>query len=178
MPRLAFTTFGVLIEPSNHPQSKGFVDRIEETYAEAEGCEGFIDRSVRDIKTWTHSWGEQVCPNFLDPALAAQIAQTVTIWDDLESVFAYSYTGFHAEGLKMRKEWFREPEYPNYAAWWVADDHQPTFAEATQKLEMLHAQGSTPESFSFKKPFDTQGNPAVLDQAVAKEKMKRNAALR
>jgi hypothetical protein len=174
MPRLAFTTFGVLHETYDHPQSKGFIDRIGETYAAADRSDGFITRSRRDISTWTHSWGEYVCPRFIDSTLQSRIAQTLSLWVDIESVFAYSYAAYHAEGMKQRKEWFRDPEYPNYAAWWVDDDATPTFAEATARLERLHECGSTPYAFSFKQPFDARGNPTSLDQVLVKQKMRIN----
>ena len=174
MARIAFTTFGVLHELPAHPRSKGFMDRIAETYAAAERSEGFIERSIRDANNWTHSWGEQVCPNFLAPELLPHVAQTLSIWQDTESVFAFSYADFHAEGMKDRKDWFRNPDYPNYVAWWIADDYKPTFAEATKRLEILQESGSNPDAFSFKSPYDAEGKPTSLDQVLIREKILRN----
>lgn len=174
MPKLAFTTFGVLHESWSHPQSKGFVDRVPETYASAERCDGFVDRSRRNLDNWSHSWGEVVCPRFLDPVLNEQIAMSLSVWEDVESVFAFSYADFHAEGMKQRKEWFRDPEYPNYAAWWIEDGEWPTFEVASARLEELHYNGSRPSSFNFKQPFGPDGEPYTLDQARVREKIKRN----
>lgn len=54
---------------------------------------------------------------------------TLSLWADLESVFAFAYNGVHAglnaEALKHRKEWFLTPEWPTYVAWWVEDNHEP-----------------------------------------------------
>jgi len=37
--------------------------------------------------------------------------------------------------------------------WWVPVGHRPSVAEAKAKLERLRAEGSSPDAFTFKKPF-------------------------
>ena len=37
---------------------------------------------------------------------------TLSLWDDLESVYAFPYNGRHAEALSKREDWFRKPEWP------------------------------------------------------------------
>ena len=177
MARLAFTTIGVLYEAPNHPRSRGFVERSPLVMKVAEASEGFIARSVRDVTTGLQSWGDIVRPGFVPPEREPNIAQTLSLWEDLESVYAFTYSaGLHTEALRLRHEWAHTPNHPNYAAWWVSDDHQPDFGEATRKLEALHASGSSPDAFNFKQPFDAQGRPARLDPAVVKAKAARNAA--
>jgi hypothetical protein len=46
--------------------------------------------------------------------------------------------------LRRRKEWFRKPQWPTYVAWWVSDDHVPTWAEAVERCEHLHDHGASP----------------------------------
>jgi hypothetical protein len=179
MARLAFTTIGVLYELRTDPRSKGFADRSPLVMQAVERCEGFIERNVMDYRTQVNSWGDPVRPSFVPPEREANIAQTVSLWADLESVYAFAYsTPIHTEALRMREDWFHAPDHPNYAAWWVADDHRPSFLEATRKLEALHEQGPTAEAFNFKQPFDAEGRPARLDPAVVKAKAARNAAAR
>jgi hypothetical protein len=175
MARLAFMTFGVLHEPRSHPRSKGFVDRIPATYAAAERSEGFVDRSYLDPDTGRHSWGDSVCPSFVSRDLLPRLAHTFSLWRDLESVYAYSYSGLHAEGLRLRREWVCDPTYPNYVAWWVADDHTPSVREATDRLEQLHADGPTPAAFNFKVAFDAHGELTALDRELVKAKIERNS---
>ncbi len=178
MARIAFMTFGVLYEPRAHSRSKGFIDRIPATYEVAERSEGFIDRSHLDPDTGRHSWGELVCPRFLPDELHPNVARTLTLWRNLESVFAFSYAGLHGEALTLRAQWFRKPEFPSYVIWWVADDHVPTFIESTERLERLHANGPEPDAFNFRRAFDSDGNPTVLDRILAKEIVARNAKAR
>ena len=168
-------TFGVLYEPRAHLRSKGFIDRIPAALFQAERSEGFIGRSHLDPQTGLHSWGELVCPRFLADELHPNVARTLSLWQSLESVFAYSYAGLHRDAMTLREEWFRKREFPNHVIWWVADDHVPTFIESTARLEQLHAQGPHPQAFNFKNAFGADGNPTVLERALAKEIAARNA---
>ena len=176
MARLAFMTFGVLYEPRSHERSSGFINRIPATYDQAERSEGFIGRSDLDAATGKHTWGELVCPSFLSPEFDPHIARTLSLWSDLESVMAFSYSMRHGEALRMRNDWFRKPDFPGHVAWWVADDHIPTFIESTARLEQLHEAGPSAQAFNFKNPFDANGNPTRVDQALVQAKMARNAA--
>jgi hypothetical protein len=107
------------------------------------------------------------------------IQQTLSIWQDLESVYAFAYsTPIHSEGMRMREEWFHTPDHPIYAAWWVADDHRITLQEGAARLEVLHTNGPTVEAFNFKHAFDAQGRPTRLDVAMVKAKSARNTAAR
>jgi hypothetical protein len=176
MARLAFTTLGVLYEPRTHPRSEGFARRSPLVNKLAEASDGFIARNVLDYETQRNSWGEHVLPSFVPPDRLENIAQTLSLWEDLESVYAFSYSGgLHTEAMRRRAEWFHTPDHPTYAAWWVADDHQPDFVEGTRALELLHVNGPTPGSFNFKQPFDCEGQPSKLDPALVKAKTARNA---
>ena len=60
------------------------------------------------------------------PELAAEAA-TLTIWADLESVFAFAYSGSHLEAFKRRRESFHVGDWPSHVAWWIGDDEMPTW---------------------------------------------------
>jgi hypothetical protein len=101
--RLAFYTFGILREPRGHPQVQGFYERSDGAVESAEGTDGFIvlrrDRPV--------DFG----PRFFDPAVDAGAPQTLSVWTNLESAFAFAYHGRHAEALRGRKQWFSCPAH-------------------------------------------------------------------
>jgi uncharacterized protein DUF3291 len=163
-PRLAFMTLGVLKKPVGHAEVQGFVDRLASVYAAADGSIGFFARSVRDVKTWEHSWGPVVRPRCTPPELALdQLAMTLSLWNSLEAVAAYSYSGLHAEALARREEWFLKGPWPSYVAWWVSEDHRPRWSEGTDRLDHLHTQGSSPQAFHFREPFDAHGQRVKLD---------------
>lgn len=86
---------------------------------------------------------------------------------------AFSYFGLHTEALSHGREWFLRPQWPPYAAWWVAGDHVPDWAEAVRQHRHLHVCGPTAGAFNFKRPFDADGRPVGLDR----DRIKRLAAL-
>lgn len=170
MSRVAFTTFAVLKQPYGHPQVQPFDDRTPAVFAEAEGSPGFIARAkemsggteVSNFERDWGGWGGFAVPRFYAGGRTTATdsrASTLSLWRDLESVYAFVYNGLHLDALKHRHEWFLKPECPTYAVWWVEDDHTPTWAEACESLERLHDLGPAPSVFNFKKPFDAAGRP-------------------
>jgi hypothetical protein len=168
MAKLAFFTFGILRETEDHPQTQGFFNLANRNFAAAEQSGGFIDRSGYDDEIGHSNWGNQVSSRFFRADGLGTVAQTLSLWEDLESVFAFAYAGVHAKALSRRKEWFFKPEWPTYVAWWVADDHTPDWREAAARHEYLHDHGSSPYAFDFKRSFDPDGSPADIDRAFAK----------
>ncbi|MBS0193688.1 MAG: DUF3291 domain-containing protein [Proteobacteria bacterium] len=167
--RIAFMTFAVLKRPVGDALVQGFVDRIAGVYAAAEGSAGFFARSVRDMQTWEHSWGALVVPACCPPGLTLkQLAMTLSVWRDLESVAAFAYHGVHKEALSKRGDWFAQGSWPTYVAWWVADGHQPDWIDAASRLDHLHAHGPQPRAFTFRQPFDASGQPTRMQQKQVK----------
>jgi hypothetical protein len=170
--RLAFMTIGILKEPFGHPVVQGFIDRLGGVYEAAESTEGFIDRSRRDMESFTHSWGSTGFPecyaHIEDPK---RLAFTLSLWDDLESVAAFAYHGPHGEAMTLRKNWFVQNDLPEQVAWWVEDDTERLDRnEAVSRLDALHKNGASPFAFNLKSPFDADGNPCKLDTAKVKAK--------
>jgi hypothetical protein len=117
------------------PRVQGFIDRIPAVYAAADASAGFQARSIRDVATWKHSWGEVATPTCY-PRLddAERFAMTLSLWHDLESVAAFAYNGAHADALIGRKDWFQSPGLPSYVAWWVAEDHNVDWKEGSEAI--------------------------------------------
>ena len=95
----------------------------------------------------------------------ARAPATLSLWADLESVYAFAYRGPHAEALSKRKEWFVKADWPTYVAWWVDDDLVPTYQEAIQRQRHVHENGPTPYAFDFKTPFDEAGSPVRMSRS-------------
>lgn len=159
--RIAFFTLGVLREPAGHAAVQGFVDRIAGVYAYMDGSEGFFARSQRNIETWEHSWGPMLLPGCAAAGLGFDRAiMTLSVWRDLKAVAAFAYRGAHGEALAKRADWFESGPWPAYAAWWIAPDHRPNWAEAVERLDRLDREGPTLAAFTFRQAYDAQGQPA------------------
>ena len=177
MSRIAFYTFGILREPFGNEQVQPFFDWVPSVFEAAENTDGFIDRPRIDEK----DWGRPVSPHFYDvqkypgaPAdnPDARAPVTLSLWADLESVYAFAYRGAHGEALRKRKEWFVKPDWPTYAARWVGDDHVPTYEEAIERQKHIHHNGPTRYAFDLKTPFDELGNPTQLSRSRVAERRK------
>jgi hypothetical protein len=167
MSRLAFMTFGILREPGGHPDVQPFFDTGVDVFVNVDVANGFIDRYRYPANPGDDPFGTYVAGRFVTPEFADRVAPTLSLWKDLEAVFAFAYAGVHADALRRRKEWFAKPAWPVYAAWWVADDHRPDWREASTRLEHLHDHGATSYAFDFRSPFGADGHPASLDRTRA-----------
>lgn len=155
MARLAFFTLNVARESFSSPQLKGFVERIEPILAQASATHGFLD--FPPAMRLSKDDPELIWPD-AKPA-DAEAAMTLSLWRDIDSVFAFAYAGMHAEALRLRREWTVTSTWPNYVAWWVGDDEEPTWREAARRHESLRTRGPTVDAFDFRAPFDADGQP-------------------
>ncbi|MBT97487.1 MAG: hypothetical protein CL902_02530 [Dehalococcoidia bacterium] len=178
MAKVVLYTFAIFKEPRDSESNKEFHDRNPFVYVSAENTPGFGDRAglswKRNHADRNDDWGDRdVSPRFLTTGNHRDTAATLSVWDDVESVYAFTYAGFHAEVLKKRYDWFVKGDWPAYVSWWIPDDEIPTRAEGSIRLEHLHDNGPTAHAFDFKKPFDAQGQPLTMDR----EKIKHHAEI-
>jgi len=163
MSKVAFYTFGILRESPRHETVRPFWDRGPRVIEAAENTDGFVYQSREQ---WQNPLfhDQQEYPVLPPDNPSERAPATLSLWEDLESVYAFSYRGPHAEALGKRKEWFVKAEWPTYVAWWVDDDHMPTFEEAVERQGHLHENGPTPYAFDFKTPHGETGAPEQLDR--------------
>ena len=122
---------------------KEFMDALDEINALAERSPGFVWRLQSDQ-------GNAMDIRAFDDPL---IAVNMSVWKDVDSLFNYTYKSAHMPFLKRRKEWFEPFGSTHACLWWVDHGHQPTPAEAIERLDYLTEHGPTPYSFTFAKRF-------------------------
>jgi len=175
MARVALFTVGILHAPDG-PRVQGFFDRGDATFAAAEASPGFMGRCLYDEATEADTWGVATQPVVFDQEeFTDRVAQTLSVWRDLDSVFAFAYSGLHGEAISKRKEWFLHSQWPSYVAWWVDDIHTPSWQEAYERYEKLRRDGPSPDAFSFKHSFGPDGQPITIDRTVVKRTTQRTA---
>lgn len=136
--QLAQINIGTLKAPLDSPQLKDFVDNLDRINALAEGSDGFVWRlkGEGNDATSLRPFGDDVIVN-------------MSVWRDADALRAYVYKSAHVEIMKRRREWFARMTNAFMVLWWVPAGHEPTLAEAAQKLEHLRKHGPSPEAFSF-----------------------------
>jgi hypothetical protein len=142
------------LAPLDTPKLADFVARLDEINALADRSPGFVWRLQSDSGNATDI---QVSD---DP----QFIVNMSVWQDLDALFAYVYRSDHLQVMAQRSRWFAKMATPFMALWWVPAGTLPSVDDGMTRLAMLERRGATPEAFTFKAPFDAQGRP--LDRAA------------
>ena len=128
------------------PSMSGFVQRLDEINALADGSKGFVWR----FKT------EQGDATYLRPFEDQKILFNMSAWETLEALKDYVYVSKHIELLKSKANWFAKMNDPHLVLWWVRKDHLPSVDEALEKLRLIKVRGPSAEAFTFAKPYQSK----------------------
>ena len=137
------------LAPLDDPRLAGFVARLDDINALADGSPGFVWRLQSDSGNATDI---QVSD---DPRMIVNIS----VWRDLDSLFAYVYRTDHLQVMAQRRQWFEKPAGAFMALWWLPEGVLPRVEEGLERIALLDRLGPTPQAFTFKQPFDVRGRP-------------------
>lgn len=94
------------------------------------------------------------------PGAGADTIVNLSVWRSAEELWSFVYDSEHVSVMRRRSEWFERIN--NYMClWWVPAGTIPTVAEAKRRLDLLTESGPSPESFTFKRRFNSAGTPQV-----------------
>lgn len=139
---LAQLNIGRLLAPTDHPDTKGFMDALEPINALADAHPGFKWR----LQT------EDGDATAIRPYDDDMMIVNLSTWDSLEALADFVYGDEHRAVMVQRRKWFERME-TYLVLWWVPAGHIPSVEEAKAKLAHLEAHGPTPDAFTFKQPF-------------------------
>ncbi|GAA3603862.1 DUF3291 domain-containing protein [Flavivirga amylovorans] len=139
---LAQVNIAKRLAPMDDPIMQDFVNNLDRINALADESEGFVWR----LKDEDKDLGTQV---FQDNELLINIS----VWENLETLFNYTYKSGHIEVFKRKKEWFSKMKMIHMAFWYIPKGYEPTFQDAKNRLDYLNKHGDTPYAFSFKSKF-------------------------
>lgn len=173
---LAMYNFGLHVAAADAPEVQGFVRREPLNFAAAEKASGFVGRSGYRGEPGPRSWGVMAFPRFLKGSGFDSGPSSLSLWQDIESLMAFSYAGVHAEALKNARNWNTKNDWPPLVLWWVEAGRRPDWESAARQLEWLHDQGPGPKAFTFKQPYGPDGEPVEIDRERVKALMQANVA--
>lgn len=132
-----------LLAPLDSEQLKPFMDALDPLNALADRAPGFV---------WRHQTeeGNSTAIRVQDDPM---IIINFSVWEDIESLFEYAYKSDHVEIFRRRWEFFEKHAKPYMALWWIPVGHEPTVAEAEERLAHIREHGPTEYAFTFKKRF-------------------------
>ncbi|NTI23626.1 DUF3291 domain-containing protein [Rhizobium rhizogenes] len=166
---LAMYNFGLHVAPYESPEVEGFRLREEANFEAAARAHGFVGRSGYDSVPGPACWGRQVFPRFIEGSGFVSAPSSLSLWADIESLMAFSYSGVHADALKHARHWNVKQSWPALVLWWDSAGVVPEWKEGTERLERLHDEGPSAAAFTFKQPYDADGNLATIDREKVKE---------
>ena len=151
---LAQVNIAQLLAPLDDPQLAGFVARLDEINALADGSDGFVWRLQTEA-------GDATSLRVFDDD---RLLVNLSAWRSVEALQQYVYRTVHAELIRQRAAWFERLGRPHYALWWIRAGTLPTVDEAKQRLAHLDAHGPSPQAFQFHKRYTV--NDAAMVQAA------------
>jgi hypothetical protein len=142
--------------PLDSPELAPFVAALDPVNALAEQAPGFVWRLQ------TADGNSTSLRIFDDPTLIVNMST----WRSVEALADYAYRSAHSEIMRRRREFALPIAEAYLALWWVPRGHQPTIAEAEERLRHLRAHGPTPFAFGVRTPFPA---PAATETADERE---------
>ena len=140
---LAQINVGRTKAPVDDPLIAGFMEMLDPVNELADNAPGFVWRLQTDEGNATA----------LKPYDDDLIIVNMSVWESLEALSDFVYSGPHVEVLRRRREWFEHFGAVYQALWWVPAGTIPTVDEAKLRLEHLDAHGPTSHAFTFKQHF-------------------------
>lgn len=140
---IAQMNVGTVRFPTDDPRLAGFMDRLDEVNALAEASPGFVWRLQSDQ-------GNATDIILTDNPL---FIVNMSVWEDVESLFAFVYRSAHQGVMAKRREWFERPDEAYQVLWWIAAGTTPTPQHGLERLRHLQGHGPTPYAFTFRQKF-------------------------
>jgi len=141
---IAQVNIGRIVASLDDPQMAGFVNRLDEINALADGSPGFV---------WRLQTSEGNATYFRPYPHDDRILMNMSVWETFEALKNYVYRTVHAELLRQRNEWFSKFDGVYLALWWVPAGHIPGIDEARKRIAHLETHGPSQFAFTFKTPF-------------------------
>jgi hypothetical protein len=137
-----------LVAPLDSDRLADFVAALDPINHLADVSPGFVWRHQ------THEGNSTAIRVRGDPMIVINFS----VWEDIDSLFEYTYHTDHVEVFRRRREWFDPHDTYYLVLWWVPAGHEPSVAEAEERLDYLIEHGPTAEAFTLKQRFPPPGS--------------------
>ena len=157
---LAQVNVARLLAPLGSPTLAPFVAALDEVNAIADASPGFrwrlqeADGNATSVRAFGWDTGD-----------SHGVIVNMSVWDSLESLREYVFTGAHVEVMRRRREWFVRHAEATTALWWVPAGHRPTTEEAEERVRQLRRHGAGARAFTFREPHAAPQQPRRLSRA-------------
>src|SRR5947209_3239430 len=115
MYHLAQVNIGRLLAPLDDPSIAGFVEQLDPINALADAAPGFVWRLQ----------SEEGDATSIRPFDDDTILVNMSVWESIESLTAFAYTGEHRPIMQKRRQWFERFNGAYMCLWWIPAGHIP-----------------------------------------------------
>jgi Domain of unknown function (DUF3291) len=151
---LAQVNIGRLLAPLDSPRLAGFAAALDPVNALADAAPGFVwrlqgeDGNATGIRAF--EW---------DRAGSAGVLVNLSVWESVEALAGFVYSGEHLAVLRRRREWFAAMGEAFTALWWIPAGTVPTVADAEDRVRLLRTAGPGPAAFTLRQHYPPPGHP-------------------
>ncbi len=124
----------------------GFMNNLDAINALADRAPGFIWRLKSDGSN-----------NATDLRVSEEeYAVNMSVWTDAKSLENYVFKTAHVQIYRRKSEWMELMEKPHMVFWNVPEGHQPSLAEAMDKLQDYENNGPSERAFGWAQVMDIE----------------------
>jgi len=136
---IAQMNWGRMLFPLEDMRMAEFAASLDGVYRLAELHQGFIWR-IPDV---------EANAQLQNLGFDNMISSTVSIWETIDDLKAYTYETLHGDFIKRKSKWFENVEGPQLVIWNVEPKDRPTFEHAFERLEALKRDGPTENAYGW-----------------------------
>ncbi|OIK10749.1 hypothetical protein BIV60_19960 [Bacillus sp. MUM 116] len=146
---VAIYTVGRLKHPYEHPASQEFFEVGYKIMRQA----SLSGQLIEEFSPYGVPFPEEAIKGEGAPIL------TLTVWNSLQSLYSFTYSGRHKQALQDRNKWIEphQEKQPTYVVWWTEAVMDVSWEEAFKRYNYFIQHGSTPYAFDYKHAFDESG---------------------
>jgi hypothetical protein len=145
---LAQANIARLRAPIDSPRLAEFVSSLDPVNAVADRAPGFVwrlqteDGNATSVRAF--EW---------DQAGSAGVIVNLTVWESVEALAGFVFSGPHVAVLRRRREWFEPASEAMTALWWVPAGVRPTTLDAEDRIRRLRADGPSRAAFTLRQHY-------------------------
>ncbi|QCJ42536.1 DUF3291 domain-containing protein [Bacillus sp. S3] len=152
---VAIYTVGSLKHPYEHPASREFFEVGYKIMRQA----SISGQLIKEFTSDRVAFPKEAINGEGPPVL------TLTVWENLQSLYRFTYSGKHKQALRDRNKWIdpHQEKQPTYVVWWTEKVMDVSWEEAFKRYNYYIQHGPTPFAFDYKHAFDEAGEPLLVN---------------
>ncbi|WP_298912803.1 DUF3291 domain-containing protein [uncultured Roseobacter sp.] len=139
---LAELNVGRLIAPTDDPRVAEFMANLDRINGLGKRMPGFVWMMEGSGEPGTGNTDAKIDG---DPQYVANL----TVWESVETLEKFVWGTIHKQFYERRQEWFEVLGEMHFVMWWVPEGHEPTLAEALDRLAHLKTHGDSDHAFGW-----------------------------